>query len=31
MSILMTPYDWLVFAGLVTNSVAFWLMFCRKP
>jgi hypothetical protein len=31
MSILFTPCDWLIFAGLAVNTVSFWLLFWRKP
>ena len=29
MAILLTPYDWLVFGGLVVNGMAFWIIFGR--
>jgi hypothetical protein len=31
MSILFTPYDWLVISGLAVGGLAFGLMFWRKP
>ena len=31
MSVYVTPYDWLVFAGVAVNTVAFVLLFGRKP
>jgi hypothetical protein len=31
MSIYVTLYDWLIFAGLAVNTVSFWLLFWRKP
>lgn len=30
MALLLTPYDWLVFGGLVVNGVAFLVMFNRS-
>ncbi len=31
MTSMLTPYDWLVFAGLAVNGLAFLLIFARKP
>jgi hypothetical protein len=31
MAFLLTPYDWLVFAGLAVNGLAFLLIFAHKP
>ena len=30
MATLLTPYDWLVFAGLAVNGLAFLLIFARQ-
>lgn len=30
MTMLLTPYDWLVFIGLAVNGLAFLVIFARK-